>query len=63
MTKHKIVKEISRLPLKDRRDILGEILGMEPEAAVYDELTHSANEAFLMLDELERKDAEASESR
>ncbi len=33
---------------------------MEPEADVYDELTQSADEAFQMLDELERQDAEAT---
>ena len=60
MTKTEIVQEITKLSHKDRREILNDILGMEPEAEIYDELTQSADEAFQMLDELERQDAETS---
>ncbi len=63
MTKDEIVDEISKLPHGDRREILSEILGMEPDSEVYEEATRSADEAFLMLDELERQDVEPGKSR
>ena len=60
MTKTEIVEEIAKLPQPERRQILNDILGMEPDAQVYEELTRSADEAFAALDESEQHDAAAS---
>jgi len=63
VTKAEIVNEIAKWPQHERRALLDDILGMEPEADVYDELTRSADEAFLLLDELESDHAEPSPTR
>ena len=63
VTKSEIVQEIAKLFQHERRELLDDILGMEPEADVYAELTRAADEAFLLLDELENQDAETSPAR
>jgi hypothetical protein len=62
MSTAEILAELAKLSREDRRRILDRILEIEEEAGAMEEIRHTADEAFQMLDAMEADDA-ASQSR
>jgi len=57
MSTTEILTELPKLTHRERREIARRILELEEEAQVLDDCDRRANENFLILDEMEARDA------
>ena len=57
MSKAEILAELPKISRRERREIMDRILELDGQAELLEERRRLADEAFLMLDELEAADA------